>query len=464
MSQQQCLPPPSCVDADHDGYNVSGASCGPIDCNDNDNQTYPGTPILGVQCAKCDPLGSGQSVFDGSYSCPATSCPASGCGAGNCGDHTYGTYPSSVPNSCVAIGQCSNNSCSVSCESDPDSDNYSATCGDCNEADPTVNVGAPDICSINHAVANKDCNESNDGLLNCNNYCDDADGDGYVNNTMWGQWDPLHQLICSWITAGGECDNSDSNVHPNAPELCNGIDDNCNGKTDEGCAAVDKEDALAILNGLSTSDSKSRDELGKGIKELKESLGNRVVGGDKNILWLDSAHIACKHGYKVFDHEKKAVDHLLKVTDPAITGSVATAINAIVGADTKLARIAINEAPLDKYRAKAVENFNKAQAETDYKHKIDDYRKAWKYINKECEKALETSCIEEMAVLSPAGDSVTAIGDEISPKDTVLVDIMGNTVSIDTSCKKCLAVGQKVKDWTITDIVANATMTAVCSK
>ena len=48
----------------------------------------------------------------------------------------------------------------------------------------------------------------------------DADGDGY-------RW-------CD------ECDDGNAAVHPGAAEICgNGIDDNCNGQIDEGCAGTD---------------------------------------------------------------------------------------------------------------------------------------------------------------------------------------------------------------------------------
>ncbi len=35
---------------------------------------------------------------------------------------------------------------------------------------------------------------------------------------------------------GNDCDDSDPNVHPGAPEVCgDGVDQNCDGHADEGC-------------------------------------------------------------------------------------------------------------------------------------------------------------------------------------------------------------------------------------
>jgi hypothetical protein len=39
----------------------------------------------------------------------------------------------------------------------------------------------------------------------------------------------------------GDCDDSNANVHPDAPEVCDGIDDNCNGQVDEDTQGVDTD-------------------------------------------------------------------------------------------------------------------------------------------------------------------------------------------------------------------------------
>jgi len=48
----------------------------------------------------------------------------------------------------------------------------------------------------------------------------DNDGDGY--------------FLCATDTAPADCNDRDASVHPGATEVCNGIDDNCNGQVDEG--------------------------------------------------------------------------------------------------------------------------------------------------------------------------------------------------------------------------------------
>jgi hypothetical protein len=341
---------------------------------------------------------------------------------------------------------------------------YEFTDYDCKDNDNTTNPGASDLCDINNNVIDKDCNASNNNL-DCNNFCGDLDRDGYVTDATWDSWGDetwIHQLVCSWLKDKGDCKDNDLTIYPGALELCDNKDNDCNGIIDEGCPGADKQSALAVLSSLTTSDSKSKKEIDTAIKELKDSLGNRHPEGDKNIIWIDSAHIACKHGYKVFDHEKKAVHHLSKIT--STVPQVTSVINSLVSIDRMLAQTAINESAHDKYREKAIENLAKGDAATDAKHKINYYRKAWKYVNKNCEKQDKFSCIESITVTSPIGDSVSLVLDEISDKDTIFTDSEDNQVAIKTDCKKCIKVGDIIKGWTITEIEPAGILAQVCAK
>jgi hypothetical protein len=327
-----------------------------------------------------------------------------------------------------------------------------------------VNPGAHDLCDASNNVIPKDCNASNNDELNCGSFCGDTDADGFVPTSVYNNYNIIQIIVC-YAKQPGDCNDNDATINPLAIEICDGIDNNCNGKIDEGCASVDKTDILTALNSMTTSDKKSADEIQKAIKEITESLGNRIVGGDKKIVWIDSAHISCRHGFKVFDHEKKAVGHLEHVTDPALQTQVQSAINSLVNADRKLAQTAINEASAGKEKTKALENFAKGEAATDAKKKIQYYRKAWKHVNhnKNCEKVAKVSCIDEITATSPMGDSVTAIGDEVGHPETVFTDIYDNQVVVHTSCSRCLYIGQVINGWTITELVDDGSLALKCA-
>jgi hypothetical protein len=68
----------------------------------------------------------------------------------------------------------------------------------------------------------------------------DADNDGYgtAANTTIACGKPA-----TYVAISGDCDDSNSAIHPDATEACNGIDDNCNGQTDEGAKGIFYRDA-----------------------------------------------------------------------------------------------------------------------------------------------------------------------------------------------------------------------------
>ncbi len=59
--------------------------------------------------------------------------------------------------------------------------------------------------------------------------CPDVDADGYADCTVSGC--NAHGLVC------GDCDDRNPAVHPNGTEACNGVDDDCDGRIDQGFPA-----------------------------------------------------------------------------------------------------------------------------------------------------------------------------------------------------------------------------------
>jgi len=113
------------------------------------------------------------------------------------------------------------------CRAAPDGLFTAIRAGDCNDHDPDVHPGAAEVCDS----LDNDCNGIRDdaGAAGCTTYFFDADADG------WGG-DAEPQCRCSagsgYVARAGDCDDRDPTVHPEADEVCNGRDDDCDGHTD----------------------------------------------------------------------------------------------------------------------------------------------------------------------------------------------------------------------------------------
>ncbi len=108
---------------------------------------------------------------------------------------------------------------------------YVASGSDCNDADGAIHPGATEICDN----VDNNCNGQTDEGTIAQVYYQDADGDGFGNANS-------AKLSCSaiggYVTTGTDCDDTKSAVHPGAPEVCDGLDNNCDGKTDENLGAT----------------------------------------------------------------------------------------------------------------------------------------------------------------------------------------------------------------------------------
>jgi hypothetical protein len=115
---------------------------------------------------------------------------------------------------------------------------------DCDDTDPNTYPGAIEVC------------DDDDTDENCNGLADDADptvlapfaqfvdddGDGYGVSTDA----PLY--ACDppegYAVLDADCDDADALLFPGAPELCNGLDDDCDGEVDDAGEAPDADGDL----------------------------------------------------------------------------------------------------------------------------------------------------------------------------------------------------------------------------
>ena len=106
---------------------------------------------------------------------------------------------------------------------------YSLTADDCVDTNASVNPAAPEICN----GIDDDCDGLADGLdgdLQAPYWYIDGDGDGYGD-------DGAALRACTQptgtVAVGGDCDDGNAAVAPGALEVCNGVDDNCDGLADD---------------------------------------------------------------------------------------------------------------------------------------------------------------------------------------------------------------------------------------
>ncbi|MFZ5480461.1 MAG: MopE-related protein [Myxococcota bacterium] len=102
---------------------------------------------------------------------------------------------------------------------DGDGDGVAEVDGDCNDRDPDVYQGAPELCD----GEDQDCDGVIDGDPVDGAYVD-TDGDGHGGGA---------RSCDGTVASGDDCDDGNAAVHPGALETCDGADEDCDSQIDE---------------------------------------------------------------------------------------------------------------------------------------------------------------------------------------------------------------------------------------
>lgn len=113
---------------------------------------------------------------------------------------------------------------------------YVADATDCDDVDASTYPGVTEYCD----GVDNDCNSviDEDSAADATTRYPDLDGDGYGDGTSSGPVTSCEAPI-DYVDNSTDCDDTNSRVYPDAAELCDGVDNDCNSVIDDGVDYVD---------------------------------------------------------------------------------------------------------------------------------------------------------------------------------------------------------------------------------
>ena len=227
-----------CFDDDNDGMNEQEG-----DCNDNDPYTYAfATEIIDGIDNDCDGTADEETTaFDDDGDCACETFFSGACtgsidsscttlSQGDCDDTESQVYPLSLEY-CDGLDNDCNGQTDESTATDA-STWYEDTDGD-GYGNSTVSAQACFNPPSGFVSDNTDCDDTLSTINPTTIWYEDSDGDGFgslISSQQCAAPSTTHILV------SGDCNDTASNAYPGATEYCDGVDNNCDGNTDENTA------------------------------------------------------------------------------------------------------------------------------------------------------------------------------------------------------------------------------------
>ena len=158
---------------------------------------------------------------------------------------------------------------------DSDSDGFTVEQGDCDDDDPTRYPGAEELCD----GIDSNCDTVEDTDLDGETRWLDFDNDGFGSANENSTIETCGERP-GYVDDNNDCADNDPNIHPEAEEVCNGLDDNCDDRVDFGVLEPLYFDTDLDGHGAGP-------ELGDGCAGLGYSTLNDDCNDNDGTIWED---------------------------------------------------------------------------------------------------------------------------------------------------------------------------------
>ena len=182
--------------------------------------------------------------------------------------------------------------------------------GDCDDQDPTVFPGNLESCD----GEDNNCNNLVDEGVKSTFY-EDADQDGWGNAASTAQSCEVPE---NYAVLAGDCDDKDETSFPQAPELCDSADNNCNGLFDEGFADSDGDGLKNCVDEDDDNDGDADDSDCAPLDDTVHGLATEVCDGIDNNC-SESVDEICgiaESGWPLYRYDLRRTSHGITVQGP----------------------------------------------------------------------------------------------------------------------------------------------------